>query len=139
MVVEKVVLENGSLSGLSVFVLDDHEDTYILFAEILRGAKAVVTVFDSAQDALDSLARLRPDVLISDLQMSRLDGFEFIRQVRSRGYDIPAVAISALARESDRQQALQAGFDLHVPKPVEVDDLIAAVASLTGRGSPVDR
>lgn len=122
--------------GLSVLVLDDHEDTYVLFAEILRGVDAVVTVFDSAQTALDHLEQLRPDVLISDLQMGRIDGFEFIRQVRSRGYDMPAVAISALARESDRQQALQAGFDLHVPKPIEVDRLIAVVASLTGRGDP---
>ena len=95
----------------------------------------------SVAEALAALESSWPDVLLSDIGMPGADGYELIGRVREmevlRGGKIPAIALTAYARESERQQALQAGFQMHFSKPVEVTELIAGIANLAGMvGNP---
>jgi CheY-like chemotaxis protein len=91
----------------------------------------------SADEALDALERFRPDTLVSDIAMPDRDGCDLIREVRSRepdrGGNIPAVAVTAYARVEDRMRILSAGFQIHIPKPINPGELIAVVASLKTR------
>jgi CheY-like chemotaxis protein len=89
-----------------------------------------------AAEALKMLRKVRPDVLVSDLGMPDVDGLDLIRAVRGRGHharDLPAVALSAFVQENDQRQALLAGFQVHVPKPVDPYDLTSVIAGLVGR------
>ena len=126
-----------TLDGLRVLVVDDEADARDLLGVILRGRGAVVDVVGSAADALDAIARALPDVMVSDISMPESDGYHLIRELRARGERdggaTPAVALTAYARSQDRERALAAGFQLHLAKPVEPDDLIVAVAELAGR------
>jgi len=82
-----------------------------------------------------ALATANPEVLVSDIAMPDQDGYDLIRQVRSRGLtakDLPAIALTAFAHNEDRRRALLAGFQLHVPKPIDPHDLTAVIASLAG-------
>ena len=101
----------------------------------MRGAR--VTTVESAEDALDSLARNRADVMIADIGMARTDGFDLIRRVRQSPdpavRDIPAAALTAYARAEDRMKALQSGFQMHLAKPIDPAELVIAVASLARR------
>jgi hypothetical protein len=104
---------------------------------VLADSGAAVITAASTREALDVLERWRPDALVSDIAMPDQDGYELIGQLRSRvperGGNIPAVALTAYARAEDRLRVLAAGFQMHVPKPAEPDELVAAVASLTRR------
>jgi signal transduction histidine kinase len=126
------------LAGIKVLVVEDEDDTRELLAIALEQVGAQVTSVSSVAAALESLDRSPPDVLVSDLAMPDEDGFSFIRKVRSRpagkGGDVPAAALTAYVRTEDRVRALAAGFQKHLPKPIDPSDLIAAVASLAGRG-----
>ena len=128
----------GMLAGVRVLVVEDEDDTRELLAIALEQCGAQVTAVPSAADALASLDRQPPDVLVSDLAMPDEDGFSLIRKVRSRdtgrGGAVPAAALTAYARTEDRVRALAAGFQKHLPKPIDPSELIAAVASLAGRG-----
>jgi PAS domain S-box-containing protein len=127
------------LDGLKVLVVDDEEDTRELLAFGLSSCGARVSSAASADAALKALAEELPEVLISDIGMPGADGYELIRRVRSlpagRGGETPAVALTAYARTEDRQRALKAGYQLHVAKPVAMDELVAAVSSLARRVS----
>ena len=121
------------LDGVRVLVVDDEADARDLFGSILRGAGAEVELADSADAAIDILAARLPRVLVSDIEMPGRDGYELLETARARaGSDqaFAAIAVTAYARDVDRRRAIDAGFDLHLPKPVEPDDLIAAIASL---------
>jgi PAS domain S-box-containing protein len=124
------------LSGVHVLVVDDQEDARVLVRTVLEKCGARVTVVDSATAALTALQALRPDVLISDLGMPDEDGYSLIRKVRGLpaelGGQTPAAALTAFARLEDRMRVLRAGFQLHVPKPVEPAELVAVVTSLSG-------
>jgi PAS domain S-box-containing protein len=126
-----------NLEGLSVLVVDDEADTRELIIRILEQCGARVTAVASAAEALAEIARLKPDVLISDIGMPDQDGYELIGRVRAmegqRGKQIPAVALTAYARTEDRIRALNSGFQIHVPKPVEPTELATVVATLAGR------
>ena len=133
-----------SLKGLRVLVVDDEAETRHLLSEMLTRFGAQVTVVASAVEALTALfavpAAERPTILVSDIMMPGEDGYTLIRQVRDMEKigeqsvaPIPAVALTAYARVEDRMRALAAGFQMHLSKPVEPDELIAVVASLTGR------
>jgi CheY-like chemotaxis protein len=103
---------------------------------------AEVETVASAAEALEAIRRRRPDVLVSDLGMPGEDGYELVRRLRSlppdQGGATPAAAVSALARPEDRRRALQAGYQVHVAKPVEAAELLAAVAKLVTRAySPI--
>ncbi|HYU35887.1 MAG TPA: response regulator [Thermoanaerobaculia bacterium] len=126
------------LAGVRVLVVEDEDDTRELLTIALEQCGAQVTAVASVADALASLDRAPPDVLVSDLAMPDEDGFSLIRKIRSRdagrGGMVPAAALTAYARTEDRVRALAAGFQKHLPKPIDPSEVIAAVASLAGRG-----
>jgi PAS domain S-box-containing protein len=126
-----------SLSGLRVLAVDDEADARELLTAMLSKCDVQVRATASATEALEVLADWQPDVLISDIEMPDIDGYSLIRQVRKleahRGGQIPAVALTAHARVEDRLRALRAGFQIHVSKPVEPNELAIVLASLTGR------
>jgi CheY-like chemotaxis protein/anti-sigma regulatory factor (Ser/Thr protein kinase) len=126
--------ETPSLDNVRVLVVDDDEESRLVVAEHLQRCHGVVFTAASAADAYDVLRRERVDVLLADIAMPGEDGYTLIRRVRQgvvpRSTSIPAAAITAFAREEDRQLAVRAGFQMHLAKPVDPDCLIAAVASL---------
>ncbi len=123
-----------NIAGLQVLVVDDDRDTGELIAQVLAEYGVQTTVVLSAAEALAITERSRHDILISDIGMPEEDGYVLIRKIRQReagyGKPIPAIALTAFAREEDRQQALLAGFHLHVPKPVEPLKLATALAEI---------
>ncbi len=125
------------LDGVRVLVVDDQPDTRELLKAMLEGCGASVTVAASTEEALGLLAQNVPDVLVSDIAMPGEDGYELIRRVRAlpreRGGRVPAAALTAYARTEDRLRAIKSGFQIHVPKPVELNELAAIVASLARR------
>ncbi|MTJ16545.1 response regulator [Dolichospermum sp. UHCC 0352] len=125
------------LNGLKVLVVDDEVDSREFIATVLQECQAEVTAVSSAQEALEMLTLWTPDVLISDIGMPGENGYSLIRKVRSlspdKGGNIPAAALTAYARVEDRMQAIQAGFQLHLPKPIEPVELATVVASLVRR------
>jgi CheY-like chemotaxis protein len=128
-----------SLAGVRVMAVDDEEDALGLLRVVLEAAGAEVLTTSSAADALHRCVDTRPDVIVVDLGMPRMDGFEFIARLRastdSHIRDIPAAALTALARSEDRTKALEGGFEMHLAKPVDPSELVAAVATLTRRRS----
>jgi CheY-like chemotaxis protein len=96
---------------------------------------AEVLTVSSAAEALKNLASFQPDVLISDIGMPEVDGYSFIQQVRSlppeKGGQVPAIALTAYAREGDRDRAISDGYQRHVTKPLEPEQLVQAVIALT--------
>ncbi|MGH9768808.1 MAG: ATP-binding response regulator, partial [Blastocatellia bacterium] len=123
-----------SLSGVRVLVVDDDEDARDVLSALLNNYGAEVTTVAGAAQALDSLAAAKPDVLVSDINMPEMDGYELIRWVRAmkpeQGGRIPAVAVTAYGRPEDRVRALQAGYQMHMPKPIEPAELELVVATL---------
>ena len=104
---------------------------------MLEDCQARVFTAGSALEGLQLIEAHRPDVLISDIGMPEIDGFEFLRRVRAlgkeRGGDVPAVALTAFARAQDRVQALRTGYLVHLTKPVEAPELLAVVATVARR------
>jgi PAS domain S-box-containing protein len=122
------------LAAVRVLLVDDDADTREFVTFLLEEAGAVVTAKASAGEALLALTRSQPDVLLSDIGMPDMDGYMLMRQVRAlpshQGGKIPAIALTAYAGEFDQQRALTAGFQQHIPKPVEPEILIRAISSL---------
>ncbi len=107
-----------------------------LIKRVLAESRAQVLVAGSAIEALKLLDQYKFHVIVSDIGLPDTDGFDLIREVRARGLvakDLPAVALTAFARAEDRRRAMLAGFQVHVAKPVDPDELTAIVASLVGR------
>jgi PAS domain S-box-containing protein len=125
------------LDGVRVMVVDDEADTRDLLSFSLRNYGAEVTALGSASEALAAIQRDKPDVLVSDIGLPGDDGYALIRKVRAldeeRGGRVPAAALTAYAKDEDRHRAIAAGFQAHVPKPVELAALASVVASLAGR------
>jgi CheY-like chemotaxis protein len=124
-----------SLAGVRVLVVDDDDDVRGMMETVLSERGAQVRSVASAGEALDSAQREPPDVLVSDLAMPEMDGYALLRELRGRPETprIPAAAVTAYARPEDRRQALLAGFQMHVAKPIEPGELVAVVASLAGK------
>jgi len=125
-----------TLDEVRVLVVDDEAETRDLLKIMLTSHGAEVITSASAGEALARLDNSKPDVLVSDIGMPVLDGYAFIKSVRaldSSQRDIPAIALTAYARAEDRMRALAAGFQMHVPKPVEASELVMVIASLTKR------
>src|SRR5450830_286210 len=124
-------LEPRDLHGLRVLVVDDETDTRDLIKRVLADCNAEVAVAANAGEALDLLPRVRPELVISDIGMPDMDGFELLAQIRAvgpeRGGNVPVIALTAFAQPEDRLRALQAGFHDHLAKPVEPAELIATV------------
>jgi PAS domain S-box-containing protein len=126
----------GEIHGLHILAVDDEADVREMLRTSLGHMGAEVTVAGSAREALSSLDCGVFDALVADIGMPEADGYELIRQVRARGghcAGLPAVALTAYAAEADRRRALDAGFQLHLAKPVEPHQLAAALATLVGR------
>ena len=128
----------GDLAGVRVLAIDDEPDALALLRVVLEAAGAEVSTFASPADARwIGMAAERPDVLIVDVGMPEMDGFEFIRRLRSSAdatvRDVPAAALTAFARSEDRTKALQSGFEMHLAKPVDPGELVAAIATLVRR------
>jgi len=123
-----------NLAGRRILVVDDEADARELLAQILGQAGAHVVVVASADEALDTLRRWRPDVLVSDIGMPGDDGYALIRKIRARGPEeggqVRALALTAYARSEDRALALEAGFHTHIAKPVDPLELTALIAGL---------
>jgi CheY-like chemotaxis protein len=127
------------LAGVKVLIVDDQPDARDLIERVLRDCGAAVFAAASADEAIAFVEAERPHVLVSDLGMPEVDGFELLRRVRGlgpvRGGALPAIALTAFARSQDRTRALRAGFLAHVTKPVELSELVATVAAVAGRAT----
>ena len=127
----------GNLSGVRVLATDDEADALGLLRDILELAGAEVTTATSAAGVLRALETVRPDVILADIGMPDMDGHELIKRIRAlpdpEVRDIPAAALTAFARSEDRTKALQSGFEMHLAKPVDPVELVAAVATLVRR------
>jgi signal transduction histidine kinase len=125
------------LAGVNVLLVDDDSDTLKLMTTALTRRQATVTAVSSAVEAIQAISRRRPDVLVSDIAMPDEDGYGLIEKIRSLeangAESIPAVAITAYAKEEDREKALSSGFQIYLAKPVELTELISVVARAARR------
>jgi CheY-like chemotaxis protein len=124
------------LDGVHVFAVDDEPDARELLRTVLEDQGARVTSFTSAEDALAALKTLKPTVLICDVGMPKMDGYQLIRKLRAdepRSERIPALALTAFARSEDRKRSLIAGYQAHLAKPFDVGELILVISDLVGR------
>jgi PAS domain S-box-containing protein len=130
-------------AGLTALLVDDEEDAREALRLILQQNGMLVTTAASAREAFELVERLQPDVLLSDIAMPGEDGLSLIRRVRllplDRGGQVPAIALSAYAGADDRRRALLAGFQRHIPKPVDPAHLLAAIAEMTRNGGGTAR
>jgi len=127
-----------SLEGVHVLLVEDEQDARSLTATLLERQGARVTAVANARDAMAALETELPDVLLSDIAMPGMDGYGLIQQVRQHEdwARLPAAALTAFVSPTDRGRALLAGFDTHIPKPIEPSELMAVVAALADRRSP---
>ncbi|MBV9210591.1 MAG: response regulator, partial [Acidobacteria bacterium] len=124
------------LDDLKILVVDDESDTREMLKAGLGRCGAQVWSVGSVSEALDAIEASQPDVLVSDIGMPGEDGYDLIRKVRALPAEtgkLPAIALTAYARTEDRLHALRAGYHMHVPKPVELAELIAVISSLVQR------
>ncbi len=123
-----------TLEGLRVLVVDDDLDSLELTSIILEQYQVQVAIATSASQAIEINSKFQPELLICDIAMPVEDGYSLIRKIRTlppeQGGQIPAIAMTAYAGEKERTQALNAGFQRHVSKPVDPNKLVAVVASL---------
>ncbi len=124
-----------SIEGTKILVVDDEPDARILLRAILEQCGAEIKTAENAAQTLLLLEEYEPDILVSDIGMPEVDGYELIGKIRKKekgsGKRLPAVALTAFARTEDRLRALSAGFNMHIPKPVEPAELIVVIANLT--------
>jgi NO-binding membrane sensor protein with MHYT domain/CheY-like chemotaxis protein/nitrogen-specific signal transduction histidine kinase len=132
----------GSLAGVKVLLVDDANDTLDVLQQILKQSGATIMAASDAGTALALLERERPDVIVSDIGMPDIDGFELMRRIRRRaanaGGAIPAIALTAFTRPDDRNKAMQAGFNDYLAKPVEPGSLLAQIAQAVGERGPAE-
>jgi CheY-like chemotaxis protein len=122
----------NALGGLSILVVDDEPDARDMIASLLEHCGAATRVAGSAAEALDAITQTCPDVLLSDLGMPDEDGYSLIRKIRglSQGATLPAIALSGFVSSEDRRKALDAGFHVHLAKPVKLAELLSTIASV---------
>jgi CheY-like chemotaxis protein len=131
------------LTGIKVLLVEDDADARAVIGLLLRDVRAEVVEADGVDQALSLIRKVNPHLLVSDIGMARRDGYDLIRQVRRLGYkasQLPAIALTAFARPEDRREALLAGYQMHLSKPVDPQELRATAASLVGRtGAAMDQ
>ena len=135
----RLIQSSTALDGLRILVVDDEADARQIISTVIKRTGAEVKTCESASEALQLLQQWHPDVLMSDIAMPDEDGYSFINKVRSlpvdQGGHTPAAAFTAYAREEDRKRALDAGFQMHIAKPVSSNKLVAMIARLAGRAA----
>ncbi|MCC5655920.1 PAS domain S-box protein [Nostoc sp. XA010] len=128
------------LAGVQILLVDDQPDVREFFSFALEQYGATVTVAESASEALEILVQSKPDILLSDIGMPLMDGYMLLREVRKlppeQGGQIPAIALTAYAGEINYNQAIAAGFQKHLPKPVDPADLASAIVNLIAQNQP---
>ena len=128
------------LTGIHAFLIEDNSDTRTMVSEVLIHCGAMVTVYQSADQALADLGEFVPTLFICDLSMPGLDGLQFLRRMRQlppeRGSRIPAIAITAYYEEFAAATALEAGFNAYMTKPIRLDELARLVGDLARAASP---
>jgi signal transduction histidine kinase/ActR/RegA family two-component response regulator len=130
---------DAALTGLRILLVEDEEDSRIVIARVLQLNGAKVVAETSVADALARLESERFDLLISDIAMPEQDGYDLIKKLREttgKSSKLPAIALTAFARQDDRHRILTAGYNAHISKPLDAPTLIAAAAKLTGRPTP---
>jgi signal transduction histidine kinase/DNA-binding response OmpR family regulator len=125
--------ERPNLRGVKVLLVEDELDSRELVKRFLEECGALPAVAASAAEALKLLLRFKPDIIVSDIGMPEMDGYEFIREVRKQGITSPALACSAYVRPEDRIRSAQSGYQSHLGKPVEMKQLLAVLANLAGK------
>ncbi|TAJ97536.1 MAG: PAS domain S-box protein, partial [Candidatus Manganitrophaceae bacterium] len=133
-----------TLDGIDILLVEDEADARALLTLILQRAGARVTPVSSVREAVDKLKQKKPDLLVSDIEMPGEDGYSLIRKVRAEEAErgeraLPSVALTAYAARADRRRALMAGFQKHIPKPVDPAGLVAVAAGLVGRPRVIHR
>jgi len=126
------------LDGVHVLAIDDEPDSLSLLRTVLEGAGATVRTSGSGSDALNAVGHRPPDVIVADIGMPGMDGFQLIRALRQMDEPVrstPATALTAYARSQDRITSLASGYQMHLVKPIDPLELIVAVASLAARRS----
>lgn len=126
---------SSPLMGIQVLIVDDNADTRDFFSFVLEQFGAIVTAVASGDEALQALTQSKPDILLSDIGMPEMNGYMLMQQVRTLeakvgGKQIPAIALTAYAGEINQQQALTAGFQQHIVKPVAPEELLMAISNL---------
>jgi PAS domain S-box-containing protein len=123
-----------NLVGVKIIIVEDDDDSREFLCILLRESGAIVTAASSGVEALSNFTKFQPNILLCDIGMPEMDGYSFIREIRTmspeQGGNIPAIALTAYAGETDKQQVLAAGFTKHVAKPFVADELIASIAEL---------
>ena len=123
------------LRGCQILIVDDEADSLDISIAVLEAEGALVTSVNSAAEALTALSQLTPSLLISDIGMPGIDGYELISLIRQlpHGRDIPAIAITAYTADSDRQRVADAGFQKYLAKPIDLAELFAAIEDIIGK------
>jgi CheY-like chemotaxis protein len=136
---EQPSADSHSLDGLRVLLVDDEPEAREVISTVITRTGAEVKACTSAHEALAKLMEWKPDVILSDIAMPDEDGYSFIGRVRSlpsdKGGDTPAAALTAYARDVDRRQALDAGYQMHIAKPIGASQLVTMIARLAGRST----
>jgi CheY-like chemotaxis protein len=131
---EAVFEEEADLTGMRVLIVDDEPDARELIAVMLNQYGAETMTLTSAKEVLTTLESFQPNILVSDIGMPDVDGYSLMRQIRAlpatKGGQIPAIALTAYAGEINHQQAITAGFQRHLSKPVDFDILVRAIVEL---------
>jgi CheY-like chemotaxis protein/two-component sensor histidine kinase len=131
--VETAAFDCPELVGVKILVVDDEKDTCDMLRFIFNSVGAVVETASSVEGALAVFDRWKPDIVVSDIGLPHVDGYELIRILRTqRRSAVPAVALTAMARIEDRIKALNSGYQMHVAKPIEPKELVSIVAGLAG-------
>jgi CheY-like chemotaxis protein len=126
-------MPDSRLENIKVVAVDDDLDTRDLLKAILERGGAEATVVSSGQEALEAIKTVRPDVLLSDLAMPKMDGYELLEKVRSLEQEVgwlPSIAFTASARSEDRLRSRRAGFQAHIAKPVNSNELVTIIVEL---------
>jgi CheY-like chemotaxis protein len=132
---------NAGLRGLDILVVDDEADTLELFRQLLESAGATVRTAAGGHEALQAYERRQPDMLVTDLGLPGMDGYEVLRHVRAHppedGRFVPAVAVTAYTRMYDRGKSMAAGFSAHIAKPIDPTEFISVLIAAVNHPSPL--
>lgn len=126
----------AKIEGLNILVVDDDDATRTLLTALLTDSGANVISAPNAGDALRELEETSPEIIVSDIGMPDMDGYEFMKTVRDRGLKIPSIALTAFSRDEDRKRALASGFQEHMAKPIDVDRLLSTILKLSETATP---